>query len=71
MDMGDEINLSNVLLLTSHGIMVGPTAVDVKNTVIEINAKKRYSWVRFLPIKKAPNRKNGNRRPIMTTGPLR
>jgi len=41
MDTGEEINLSKVLLLDSHGIMVGPTAVDVKKVVIETRATKR------------------------------
>ena len=71
METGVEINLSNVLLLASQGIIVGPTAVEVKNAVIEIRATKRYSCDKFLPMRKAPNRKKGNKSPIITTGPFR
>ena len=70
-ETGEDINLSNVLLLASQGIIAGPTAVEVKNTVIANRATKRYAWLKSLPIRNAPNKKKGNRRPISTTGPLR
>ncbi len=71
MDTGADISLSNVLLLASHGIMVGPTAVEVKKAVIAMRPVKSSPPDKFLPMRKAANRKNGNSSPIMTTGPFR
>ena len=70
MDIGVDISLSKVLLLASHGIIVGPTAVEVKNTVMAMRPVNSSAPERFLPMRKAAKRKSGKRRPIITTGPF-
>jgi len=49
-ETGDEISLSNVLALASHGTIAGPTDVAVKKTVIPSNPGIRSFTGTFRPI---------------------
>jgi hypothetical protein len=40
-EIGHVINLSNVLLIVSHGNTMGPIEVDVKKVIIAINPEIR------------------------------
>ncbi len=46
---GDVISLSKVLALVSHGAITGPTAVEVKKTVIDIMLASASPAAMFLP----------------------
>jgi len=65
---GDETNLSNVLLLVSHEGIIETIAVEVKNSVIPTKPGSINSMDKFLLMKKAKNRKNGNKIPWTITG---
>jgi len=49
-EMGEEISLSNVLALASHGTIAGPTEVAVKKTVIPSNPGIRSFTGTFRPM---------------------
>lgn len=66
--IGDESNLSNVLLRVSQEGIIETIAVEVKNNVIPIKPGNIKSMDKFLLMKKAKNRKNGNRIPWTITG---
>ena len=68
---GAEINLSSVLIRVSQGAITGTTDVEVKKTAIPSMPGIRKSKGSSRPIEKARNRKRGNRRPNITTGPLK
>jgi len=69
-DTGIEINRSNVCPRVSVGKMTGPTAVAEKKTTIAISPG--ISVVGFIsrPTTKERKKKNGNRRPKISVGPL-
>ena len=68
---GAEINLSSVLIRVSQGAITGTTDVEVKKTTIPSMPGIRKSKGNSRPIEKARNRKRGNRRPNIITGPLK
>lgn len=71
-DIGADINLSRVCTWASHGVIMGETAVAVKNTVIPIKPDIKNSVDKFLlPIKNAKNRNKGIKNPNIITGPFR
>lgn len=49
-ERGEEISLSKVLALASHGMMAGPTEVAVKKAVIPSNPGTRASAGMFRPM---------------------
>ena len=70
-DTGDEINLSRVFVLVSHGIIMGTTAVEVKKSVIPKSPGRRKLRENFLPKQKAKKRKKGSNIPYIKTGVLK
>jgi len=50
MEMGEDISLSKVLALASHGTMAGPTEVAVKKAVIPSNPGTKASAGMFRPM---------------------
>lgn len=67
---GQDINRSRVLPIVSQGTTIGDIAVAVKKRIIPNNPGIIKSTVRCLPIRKERNRKTGNSKPKITTGPL-
>jgi hypothetical protein len=49
-EIGEDISLSKVLALASHGTMAGPTEVAVKKAVIPSNPGTRASAGMFRPM---------------------
>ncbi len=70
-DTGVDTSLSKVLILTSHGVIMGTTAVAVKKMVIAIKPDIKKFMDSSLPTMKAPNKNKGSKIPKITTGPLR
>lgn len=68
---GEEISLSRVLVLVSHGAISGTTAADVKNSAIAIKPGSNVSIDNFLPMPNAKKRKRGNKIPNIKTGALK
>jgi len=68
---GAEKSLSSVLIRVSQGATTGTTDVEVKNSAIPTMPGIRKSRGISLPIEKAKNRKRGNKRPNIMTGPLK
>jgi hypothetical protein len=67
---GQDINRSRVLPIVSQGTTMGDIAVAVKKRIIPNSPGIMNSTVRCLPIRKERNRKTGNSKPKITTGPL-
>ncbi len=70
-EIGVDTNLSRVLMVVSHGIITGLTAVAVKNRVIANNPETSEFIGIFLPIENAKNKNRGINTPKMITGPLK
>jgi hypothetical protein len=68
---GEEISLSSVFVLVSHGAISGTTAAAVKKSAIEIKPGSRSLVDRFLPTPNAKKRKIGNKIPKINTGALK
>ncbi len=71
MEMGAEMSLSRVLVLPSHGRIIGDTAVAVKNNVMLSKPEIKKSMEIDRPTEKARNKNIGNRMPKISTGPFR
>jgi hypothetical protein len=67
---GHDINRSRVLAIVSQGTTMGDIAVAVKKRIMPSSPGIMKSTVRCLPIRKERNRKTGNSKPKITTGPL-
>jgi hypothetical protein len=69
--IGVDTNRSSVLMVVSHGIITGLTAVAVKNRVIANNPDTDEFIGMLLPIENAKNKNRGINTPKMMTGPLK
>ena len=69
--MGAEINLSKVLILVSHGAIMGPIDETVTKRPIPNKLGIKNSSDNLLPKTNAINRKDGISRPDIITGPFR
>ena len=71
MAIGAETSLSKVLILVSHGAIMGPMEETVTKSVIPSKLGIKKSMDNFLPKAKAKKRKAGTSKPDMTTGPFK
>jgi len=69
--IGVDTNRSSVLMVVSHGMITGLTAVAVKNRVIANNPDTDEFIGMLLPIENAKNKNRGINTPKMMTGPLK
>ena len=69
--IGAETNLSKVLILVSHGAIIGPIDETVTKSVIPSRLGIKKLRGNSLPKTKAIKRKAGISKPDMTTGPFK
>ena len=70
-EIGDEINLSKVLIRVSHGAITGPIEETVTKSVIPNKAGFKEIRESCFPKTKAINKKDGISKPDIITGPFK
>ncbi|KXA92904.1 hypothetical protein AKJ64_01845, partial [candidate division MSBL1 archaeon SCGC-AAA259E17] len=68
--IGEEISLSNVLVLVSQGVMTGLIEVEVNHIAIPTNPVPSMREDISLPNQNARKKKKGNNIPKIITGPF-